>query len=202
MLNKTNRKEKCKAKYLIYLGELHGATSTFTIFLLCRAPALKRTKPTNQPTSQPASQSTMLSLVHESQLQCQRANPETGSKIYKDLLYLNVNHIYFKSTHLLHKTWPCRFLLIDIAWHCNSNQTQVCNQHLLISREWLLHATQIQFTEKLNQEKGIFWINRIFTSLCLLLSRLECLSLLRSLSLDCQVSKYNEATYSTHGEKI
>lgn len=103
-VKENKQKKKCKAKYLIYLGELHGATSALTIFLLCRAPALKRTKPTNQPTSQPASQSTMLSPVHESQLQCQRANPETGSKIYKDLLYLNVNHIYFKSTYLLHKT--------------------------------------------------------------------------------------------------
>jgi hypothetical protein len=34
----------------------------------------------------PASQYTMLSPVHESQLQCQRANPETGSKKYKDLI--------------------------------------------------------------------------------------------------------------------
>jgi hypothetical protein len=44
----------------------------------------------------------MLLPVHQPQLQCQRASPETGAKKYKDLLCGSINdQIYFYDQHVM-----------------------------------------------------------------------------------------------------
>lgn len=71
-----------------------------TLFLLYKALPFNRTQPT--PPTEAADQSTMFLPVHEPQLQCQRASPETGTKKYKDLLCGSINDkIYFYHQHVM-----------------------------------------------------------------------------------------------------